>query len=441
MFSSSRTRLFLRGAFILTSAGLCTRIIGFFYRIFLSRTFGAEGVGLYQLIFPVYALCISLTAAGIQTALSRITAKYISLGNAPYARTALRAALCCSLLPSFLCTIAVQLLAPFLCDSFLHDIRCIPLLKVMAYAFPFASVHACICGYYIGLKKTRIPAFSQLAEQCTRVLAVYILYLSAVQHSQKAGILIAVCGLVLGEIAACFYCILSIQRTFSAEKKIYKNTPSAFRGCLFELLACSAPLTANRISLNILQSIEVISIPQKLILSGLSPETALSCYGILNGIAMPCILFPSAVTNSVSVMLLPTVAEIQAANLNRQLKGLVQKVSASCILLGSACTAGFLVFAGFLGEIVFNSPEASSYIRALSFICPFLYTNSTYLGILNGLGYTSSTFLVSISGLGIRIFCVFFLIPEMGISGYLAGILLSQLFIFFSCIWKLKRSL
>ena len=63
---------FLRGTFLLTSAGFISRIIGFFYRIFLSHTIGAQGIGLYQLAFPLQSLILSLTTIGIQTALSRL---------------------------------------------------------------------------------------------------------------------------------------------------------------------------------------------------------------------------------------------------------------------------------------------------------------------------------------------------------------------------------
>ena len=66
----SRKQTIIRGTLILTVTGFLSRFMGFFYRIFLSRTFGEEGVGLYQLIFPVYALCYSLTTAGIGTASS-----------------------------------------------------------------------------------------------------------------------------------------------------------------------------------------------------------------------------------------------------------------------------------------------------------------------------------------------------------------------------------
>lgn len=59
----------IRGTLILTMTGFLSRFMGFFYRIFMSHSFGEEGVGLYQLIFPVYALCYSLTTAGIETAI------------------------------------------------------------------------------------------------------------------------------------------------------------------------------------------------------------------------------------------------------------------------------------------------------------------------------------------------------------------------------------
>ena len=60
---------FFKGTFLLTSAGLISRIMGFFYRIFLSHTIGAEGIGLYQLVVPLQHLVLAMTTFGIQTSL------------------------------------------------------------------------------------------------------------------------------------------------------------------------------------------------------------------------------------------------------------------------------------------------------------------------------------------------------------------------------------
>ena len=73
--------IILKGTFVLTLAAFISRFLGFFYRMYLSHTFGEANVGLYQLIFPVYTLGIAITCAGIQTALSRHVAGYVAKGK------------------------------------------------------------------------------------------------------------------------------------------------------------------------------------------------------------------------------------------------------------------------------------------------------------------------------------------------------------------------
>ena len=83
----------IKGAAILTAAGMASRIIGFFYRIFLSKTIGAEGVGIYLLILPVHALIFSLTGSGIQTAVSRFVSYRSATGDRKGAKEILVCAL------------------------------------------------------------------------------------------------------------------------------------------------------------------------------------------------------------------------------------------------------------------------------------------------------------------------------------------------------------
>ena len=73
--------IIMKGTFVLTLAAFISRFLGFFYRMYLSHTFGEANVGLYQLIFPVYTLGIAITCAGIQTALSRHVAGYVAKGK------------------------------------------------------------------------------------------------------------------------------------------------------------------------------------------------------------------------------------------------------------------------------------------------------------------------------------------------------------------------
>lgn len=433
----SRKHAILKGTFILTATGFATRFMGFFYRIFLSHTFGEEGVGLYQLVFPVYALGFSLTTAGIQLALSRCVARYVTQGRKKDARELLLSSLAITLLLSCISTLFIQRYAVTLAAEVLHDPRCADLLVILSYALPFAAVHSCICGYYFGLKQTGIPAVSQLIEQTARILGVYLLYLYGVRHNIQFSIAIAVVGLVAGEVISSVFCLNAITGKDGLNTRLHPDLPSCLRHTR-ELLVLSVPLTASRVLLNILQSIEAISIPLRLQAYGMSTKEALSTYGVLTGMALPCILFPSAITNSVSTMLLPTVAEIQAAGNSKEMERLIKKVTYSCIFLGSACCVFLLCFGKWFGNVLFHSPMAGNFIITLAWMCPFLYTNNTLLSMINGIGKTTLSFFINTLSLGIRIISVLLLIPLTGIQGYLWGLLASQLCIFLFCLCYLR---
>ena len=91
--------------------------------------------------------------------------------------------------------------------------------------------------------------------------------------------------------------------------------------------------------------------------------------------------------------------------------------------------------------ILYNSSLAGSFIITLSFICPFMYVASTLNSILNGLGRTASTFLFSMISLGVRLLFVFWLIPVLGIQGYLYGLLASQLLQTLLCVFAVRKYL
>ena len=175
----------------------------------------------------------------------------------------------------------------------------------------------------------------------------------------------------------------------------------------------------------LLHGIETILIPVMLKSSGMDSETALGVYGILTGMAMPFILFPSTITNSLSVLLLPAISE--ANTKNRGIKNLSDISIAGSMILGIISTAVFYFFGGNLAGIVFNNDSVGSYIEVLSFLCPFLFTSTTLTSIINGMGYTHITFFITIIGLSVRILLTIKLIPIQGISGYLISLLISQL--------------
>lgn len=438
----------LIGTFILTVTGLLSRFIGFFYRIFLSKVFGAEGMGIYQLISPVLALSFSLTVSGMQTAISKYVASETSTHDYKSSFRTLWTGFLLSMALSFGCMAYIYRYSDWIATVFLLEKRTAPLLRIISLSIPMATVHSCINGYFYGIKKTAVPALTQLSEQIVRVGSVYLIYDICAGKNMTPTISFAVVGLVIGEGASMIVSVIAIIcRSFQVFETPFFMRPTA-SGCrphpsygqiTGNLLRLAVPLSTNRIIINILQSIEAIYIPNKLMVYGLNNADALGVYGVLTGMSLPLILFPSAITNSISVLLLPIVSEADANGNHNAVTKAVFKSIKYCLLLGFLCTALFLLTGRFAGRILFDSELAGSFILTLSFICPFLYIASTLNSILNGLGKTAITFFYSILSLLVRLLFVFYAIPVYGIKGYLWGMLASQMVQTFLCTFSALR--
>ncbi|MFR4783844.1 MAG: hypothetical protein ACLUAR_13940 [Pilosibacter sp.] len=158
------------------------------------------------------------------------------------------------------------------------------------------------------------------------------------------------------------------------------------------LLALAAPLMANRLVLNLLQSTETIMIPERLTVYGLTRSQAVRTYGTLTGMAMPFVLFPSALVNSLAVVLLPVTARHQSAGNDSGIADGISMAFRYSLYLGIFCVGVFTVFGEALGLQIFKSQDAGSFIQILAWLCPFLYLATSSGSILNGLGKTKLTF-------------------------------------------------
>lgn len=443
-----RNNPFITGTIILTLTGLISRIIGFFYRIYLSRLFGEEGMGVYQLLSPVLALSFSVTAAGLQTAISKYVAKEAATKDYKASFRVLLTGLFMSLLLSFLCMGVTIRFSELIAVNFLLEPRTASMLRIIALSIPLGAVHSCINGYFYGIKKTGIPAATQLIEQLCRVACVFLASYFAKHHGTSPTINVAVIGLVAGE-----FCAMAVSIT-AAYLRFYrlssqKSLPAATQQVFFpiasylkaagNLLALSIPLSLTRIVINLLQSVEAVFIPTQLQAYGYDPATALSVYGVLTGMALPLLLFPNALTGSMSLLLLPIVSEADASGNKAAVKRTSSKTVYSCLLLGGVCTLGFLLLGRPVGYFLFHSELAGRFICSLSFLCPFLYLCTTLSSILHGLGKAGSVFFINVSSLLIRLLFVFLLLPEFGIDSYIAGMLISQIYAAACYLFLLKR--
>lgn len=443
----------VKGTVILTAAGVISRVIGFFYRIFLTRLIGAEGMGLFQIITPVAGIVFAICSAGIQTAISKFCAEKKSGGSW------LLAGLAVSLPVSCLISALIWFNSDYIAVRFIFNEACSPLLKIMAFTFPFSSFHNCVNGYYFGKKKSSVPAFSQLLEQLVRFAAVFIYARIAAANNEEVTVLCAIYSNFWGEIASTLYCSLMLAfsrrkaRAFAVPKHSQTQKYGYFHNQekqdgvrqfaqkVVNIIKFSLPLTANRVLMHLFQSAEAILVPAQLIVYGFEKSDALSLYGILTGMAYPLILFPTAVTNALSVMLLPSVSADHAERNDSHIRSTMDKCLFFCLSMGIMSTLLFIFYGAPLGAILFDQPEVHDFVLVLAWLCPFLYLASTLGSILNGLGKTASTCLQNIAAVGVRLVFLIALVPKFGISMYLAGLLISQIMVCLCHYIKLSRML
>lgn len=419
-------KTFIKGTFILTAAGVATRLLGFVFRVFLSRNIGSEGMGIYQLVMPVSAVCFAIGISGLEVSVSRFTAYYCFRQKKTQA---IAIAVLCTLISLALClacAVCVYFSAGFISEYVFHNNSCAPLIRVIAASIPFACIHCMVCSYYIGREKAGLPALSQLFEQLIRIGTVYIMVKIYNQRGEPCNEVIGAAGLVAGEIGSALFCLSIIlfrsggKKSGLSRRMLAKSLHEHGR----EIAGTAIPVSLNRLALHGLQSVEAALIPLMLISHGLTRSEALSVYGIVTGMAMPIILFPGTLSNSVSQMLLPSMSRHQDSP-ERLRRGSAGAVIFS-VSFGFACIIAFVTLGGRLGAHLFGEPSVEDYVKILAWLCPFIFISSTFKSMLHALGKTTRVFVNSMLSETINLACVVWLVPRYGIRAYLTGLLISQ---------------
>ena len=419
----------IKGALILTIAGLITKVLGFIYRIYMSNLIGAEGMGLYQLVFPVFMICYTVCCSGIFTSISKLVAEQKAKKHYRNMTRVVTCATSISFCLAMVLSIILFIFANYISTYLLKEPRTFLSLRILAVFMPFTAICSCMKGFFYGQKKALVPAMSQIIEQVTRIIIVYIITAPFVSKGLDYACAMAIIGVGVGEILSFFYVIISYKISLSKKINYKKKYYSRYKVVFRKICAIAIPLTTNRVLVTILSSVETILIPIMLQKYGLSKSESLSIFGILTGMVLPLIFFPSVFTNSLSMMLLPSVSEAQASDNSASIDNTSSKTLQYSLLIGIISTAIFLVFGNSLGFKIYNNTNVGPLLTTIAWLCPFLYINTTLSSILNGLDHQIITLRNNCIGLTIRILFIVFIIPIVGLQGFLWGLLISQLLV------------
>ena len=461
-------RRILTGALILTLAGVATRILGFVYRIYMSNLMGAEGMGLYQLIMPVYALAWSISCAGFNTTVSKLTAQEKAKGEYGNMNRMLKQSVVITTLLGILLSVILYFGAELIATHFFGDMRTVLPLQILAFAFPFMAAGTCLRGYFIGLQEAKIPALNQVLEQIVRMVIVYILAARFVHRGLEYAAAVALFAIVAEEIFSCAFVFAAYKWRMKRKgrKKPLKAALPLLKGStgeiglpedwgmrhspiktkaslsnlqIFTLIMCMAlPLTGNRVAGSLLSAWENVLIPQRLQMFGLSATEAISEFGRISGMAMPLIFFPTAVLTALSVTLVPAVSEAVTAKDLRGVSTIASKSLLFAAITGMGASALFIFFSHELGMAIYNQPIGLM-LKLLGIMCPFIYMQIVISGVLNGLGCQMFIFRNSLLSSAISIGFIYVFVPRFGLVGFIFGWLVSLLVVIALGLYKIRK--
>ncbi len=422
-----RSRTFVSGAIILMLAGFVVRIFGFVYRIYLSNLIGAEGMGLFQVIAPVYSLIILTLTSGISIGVSKMTAGELALGHNINVRRITKCALLIVITAGLAVSAVMYLNLGLITELIIKDRRTYSSLLLLIPCIPVIAAASALKGYFYGIQRVVPTAVSQIAEQIVKIGLVILLAGHFVNSGLEYACAVATAGMALGEIANLG--VLAVVYNWRRKKERRDISRAGFirkRKIIIELVKTAVPVSANRFVTSIMSTVEYLLIPWMLVAGGLDYTSSMETYGRLTGMALPLIYFPSMVTSSLATTLVPAISEAVSLRNFKSVNYRISKSIQITFIMGFIFTAVFMIYPEEIGSIVYRREKIGDILYLLSFSCVFAYLQQTLTGVLNGLGRQAVLLRNTMVGSAIRIAFVYFLIPVYGIQSYVWGLIASS---------------
>ena len=412
----------LYGTLVLTLTSIVSQFLGFVYRIFLSRLIGAEVMGLYQLIMPVFSVLLSLTAVGLTAAVSNLSSQYHAMGRPAVIGQVLRRCLACFLLLFAAVAAVVVLLYDPISVYLLGDARTQLGLLLLLPCVLLTGVENLHKHYFYGTGSIRPPAAVELCEQFIRTGAVLGLLVLFLPQNPERTVGLIVLGMITCEVFSAvtlfFLTRRRLSRAGSREEGRHLNR---------RIASIAVPIGLTSLLGNLMGSATSVLIPQRLVHAGAQVSEAMEAFGVLCGMTLPMLCLPTAFIGALGLVLVPKLAEGVALGRPELVRRRVgRSLLATSVLILPAMSLLAAVGPD-LGAALFGEPAAGRYILPLAAGVALSCYQSVLASALNGLGRPQAAARNAILSGAVELACVYVLmgLPGLGLRGYVAGFLVS----------------
>lgn len=385
---------------IVTSFSVATRLASFIFKMWMSRSLGAEIVGLYQIALSTLLMLFTITA-GAPTVLSRKIAE--ASGNLKKQNSLATASMIMGLcISAAICALFFGLgkkISPLFSNP-----DCLPIFFIMLPTLLTSTLYASLRSWFWGRKKFVAFSSTELVDEIVKIVLSIVFtggLLSWLDGAQSIALAMTISDL------ACV--VILIILFFLSGGRLTK--PSGFK----DLTLKTIPLSATRIITSLGASLTAYILPKMLVKSGLTLTEATAQYGRVSGMALPLIMAPVAFISALSVVFVPDVAESRSKGDMDAVRAKMATSMLFAIVIACLFFAVYLPLGQSLGLLLFKDKEAGKFVSYCSFMLFPIATAQATTPMLNSLGKEQNTLLNTIVGAVAMIPCVLFMPKYIGV--------------------------
>lgn len=430
----------LHGVFLLTMTGIVSQIIGFVYRIGLSQLIGAENLGLYQLLMPVYSVLLSLTSVGLCSSVAYLSARFQAVENSralwQLRNQAIRFFVLLAILPCALLLLGSDAVSVYL----LGDARTRLGLMLLIPCLFLTGIENMQKHYFYGVGFVRPAAITELIEQVIRTLAVLGLLFVFLPCSPEKSVGLIVCGMIVCEIYSATTQTVLFRR--------YLGPPHALKGegrprprLKKEILQIAAPVGLTALLGNLLGAANSVVVPRLLVSGGMELSEAMSTFGVMFGMTLPMLFLPTAFLGALNLVLAPKLSESLALGRKGEIRRRIRKSVAAANLILIPSMALLAVIGPGVGAALYHDVRVGDHMDLLAIGVLLSCWHALMANCLNGLNCQSFSAKVALLSdvIALVVTCLTVGRAEIGLRGFAWGYVISSGVGAFLCWKKLSR--
>lgn len=410
---------FVSGAFVLMAAATVNRVIGFVYQALIYRLIGPEGVGLFNLVYPVYVLIIVLATAGIPLGISKLVSEEEALGNHRGSYQILGLAISILVITGSIFSVVSYLISPFLLKYVFVNKMVYPVFLCLMPGVFIISVSSAFRGFFQGMMNMKPPAVGQIVEQVTRVCIGF----SLATLLLPKGLQWAAVGVAAASVAGEMVGLVVLAVVFFRQKPRHLTLalPGVTTGLeiLRKLWNLCLPITLGRVAVTAMLSIDAALVPLMLKKAGYTTSAATALYGNLTGVVLTLLFVPSVITVSLATSLVPAISEALAQNRTLLIRSRTTEAIRVTVLAGIPFLTAYVVLPSQITGAIYGSWDSGQLLGILALGGMLAYIQQTTTGILQGLGLPAIPLKNLLVGGSFKILAICYLtvLPGVGIAG------------------------